>query len=87
MIPWTVACQAPLSIGFPRQEYWSELPFPSPGDFHYLGIELRSLTLQADSLPSEPLGKTISRRICTIIKSRPTWQVEIQLFGPSSINI
>ena len=38
--PWTVAHQAPLSMGFPRQEYWSELPFPSPGDLPNPGIEL-----------------------------------------------
>ena len=37
--PWTVAHQAPLSMGFPRQEYWSELPFPSPGDLPDTGIE------------------------------------------------
>ena len=40
--PWTVACQAPLSIGFPRQKYWSGLPFPSPGDLPNPGIELTS---------------------------------------------
>ena len=51
--PWTVAHQAPLSMGFSRQEYWSGLPFPSPGDLPYLGIEPGSLALQADSLPSE----------------------------------
>ena len=51
--PWTVAFQAPLSMGFSRQEYWSELPFPSPGDLPDLGIELRSPALQADSLPIE----------------------------------
>ena len=58
--PWTVACQAPLSMGFPRQEYWSGLPFPSPGDLPHPGIETISLAsppLQADSLPSEPPGK------------------------------
>ena len=49
--PWTVAHQAPLSMGFSRQEYWSGLPFPSPG------IEPRSPTLQVDSSPSEPPGK------------------------------
>ena len=38
--PWTVSCQAPLSTGFSRQEYWSELPFPSPGDFSNPGIKL-----------------------------------------------
>ena len=41
--PWTVACQAPLSMGFPRQEYWSEVPFPPPGDLPDPGIELESL--------------------------------------------
>jgi len=42
MIPWSVAHQAPLSMGFPRQEYWSGLPFPSPGDFPNPGIEPES---------------------------------------------
>ena len=55
--PWTVAHQAPLSKGFPRQEYWSELPFPSPGDLPNPGIEPRSPALQADSLPTELPGK------------------------------
>ena len=49
--------QAPLSMGFPRQEYWSGVPFPSPGDLPHPGSELSSLTLQADSLPYEPPGK------------------------------
>ena len=53
-IPWTVAYQAPLSIGFSRQECWSGLPFPSPGDLPNPGIEPRSPALQADALPSEP---------------------------------
>ena len=52
-IPWTVAHQAPLSMGFSRQEYWSGLPFPSPGDLPDPGIEPRSPTLQADSLLTE----------------------------------
>ena len=56
--PWTVACQAPLSMGFSRQEYWSELPFASPGDLPNLAIEPRSPALQADSLPTELRGKT-----------------------------
>ena len=43
--PWTVAYQAPLSMGFSRQEYWSGLPFPSPGDLLNPGIELQSPTL------------------------------------------
>ena len=56
---WTVACQAPLSMGFSRQEYWSGLTFPSPGDLPNPGIEPGSPALQADALPSEPPGKPI----------------------------
>ena len=48
--PWTVARQAPLSTGFSRQEYWSGLPLPSPGDLHDPGIKPMSPALQADSL-------------------------------------
>ena len=55
MTPWTVAHQAPQSIGFSRQEYWSGLPFPSPGDLPDPGIEPGSPALEADSLTSEPL--------------------------------
>ena len=55
--PWTVVCQASLSIGFSRQEYWSGLPFPSLGDLPKQGIEPGSPALQVDSLPSEPPGK------------------------------
>ena len=51
---WTVTRQIPLSMGFPRQEYWSGLPFPSPGDLPDTGIEPGFPALQADSLPSEP---------------------------------
>ena len=50
MTPWTITRQAPLSLGFSRQEYWSGLPFPSPGDLPTPGIEPRSPALQADSL-------------------------------------
>ena len=56
--PRTVASQAPLSMGFSRQEYWSGLPCPPPGDLPDPGIEPRSPALQADSLPSEPPGYT-----------------------------
>ena len=52
--PWTVAYQAPPSMVFSRQEYWSGMPFPSPGDLPNPGIEPRSPALQADALPSEP---------------------------------
>ena len=55
--PWTVAYQASLSMGFSRQEYWSELPFPSPWYLPDPGTEPESPILQADTLPSEPPGK------------------------------
>ena len=55
---WIVAHQAPLSIEFSRQEYWSGLPVPSSGDLPDPGIEARSPALQVDSLPSEPPGKS-----------------------------
>ena len=55
--PWTVAYQAPPSMGFSRQEHWSGLPFPSPGDLPKPGIKPGSPALQADSLTSEPPGK------------------------------
>ena len=54
--PWTVGHQAPVSMGFPRKEYWSGLPFPSPEDLPDPGIKPGSPALQADSLPSEPLS-------------------------------
>ena len=57
--PWTVAYQAPPSMGFSRQECWSGLPFPSPGDLPDPGIEPGSPALQADALLSEPLRKPI----------------------------
>ena len=59
-IPWTVACQSPLFMGFSRQEYWSGLPSPSPGDLPYPGIEPTfpvSPALSAYSLPLAPPGK------------------------------
>ena len=59
MIPWTVACEAPLSMEFSRQEYWNGLPFLSPGDLSNPGIKPESPALQADSLPSEPPGKPL----------------------------
>ena len=56
-IPWTVVHQAPLSMGFPKQEHWSVYSFPSPGDCPDPGIEPRSPALQADSFTTEPPGK------------------------------
>ena len=55
--PWTVAHQAPQSMEFSRQEYWSGMPFPSPENLPNPGIEPGSPALQADALPSEPPGK------------------------------
>ena len=59
MTPLTVAHQTPLFMRFPRKEYWSGLPFPSPEDLVYPGIKPRSTMLQTDSLPSEPPGKLL----------------------------
>ena len=70
--PWTVAHEAPISIEFSRQEYWSELPFSSPGDLPDPGIEPGSHALQADSFPSEPPG-TLCR----------CWGVTIALLLPA----
>ena len=55
--PWTIVRQAPLSVGFPRQDYWNGLLLPSPGDLPDPGVEPASPALQADSLPREPPGK------------------------------
>ena len=57
--PWTVTCQAPLSMGFPRQEYWSGLPLPSPGDLPDPGIEPKSPALAGGFFTSEPPGKPL----------------------------
>ena len=65
MAPWTIACQAPLSMEFSRQKYWSGLPLPSSGDLPDPGIELESPTLEAVSLPSESPEK--SKRVCVCV--------------------
>ena len=65
---WTVPCQATLSMEFSRREYWSGLPFPTPGDLSHPGIEPRSLALQAYSLPPDHLGSYI-------------WQIEKRAVG------
>ena len=59
--PWTVAHQAPLSMGFSKQEYWSGLPFPSAGDLPDPGIEPRFPALQADTLPVNHLRPNYGR--------------------------
>ena len=74
--PWTVAHQTPPSVGFSRQEYWSGLPFPSPGDLPNPGIEPRSSALQEDSLPSEPTGKPVKTNIQTQTQEKYCHQIE-----------
>ena len=72
---WTIVLQAPLSMGFSRQEYWSGLPFPSPGDLPSSGIKPGSPALQADALNSEPPG------IPSLVKEMP---LEIKLLLQTS---
>ena len=68
MTPWTVAHQAPLPMEFSRQEYWSGLPFPSPGDIPNPGIKPLSPALQVGSLPLSHLGnRDIMYKIINII--------------------
>ena len=69
--PWTVAYQAPPSMGFSRQEYWSGLPFPSPGDLPDPGIEPGSPALQADALTSQPPMYKYARRLYGKLKEIP----------------
>ncbi|MGF3227420.1 hypothetical protein, partial [Facklamia sp. P12932] len=57
--PWMVACQVPLSMGFSRQEYWSRLPFPPPGDIPHPGTESKSPTLEGGFFTTEPCGKPL----------------------------
>ena len=68
-ILWTVAHQAPLSMGFPRQEYWSRFPFLSPGDLPHPGIEPASPITPALEEDSLPLGHLGSPYCCTTIKT------------------
>ena len=72
--PWTVAYQAPSSMGFSRHEYWSGVPFPSPSDLPNPGIEPRYPALQADALLSEPIYVfIISNKITNVHKSYYRW--------------
>ena len=64
---WTVAHQASPAVGFSRQEYWSGLPFPSPGDLPDPGIKPRVPALEADALTSEPPGKPESEHDYTVL--------------------
>ena len=78
--PWTIACQTPLSMWFPRQEDWSGLPFPSAGNLPYSGTEPGSPELQADSLLSEPPGEPIcmSGKIEAEIETYHVYEFKIQ---------
>ena len=97
--PWTVACQTPPSMGFSRQEYWSGLPFPSPGDLPDPGMEPGSPALQAGSLLSEPAGKPCLQFMHIYLKlplpsllilslfSTHRYLIGIHLFQPSANEI
>ena len=84
---WTVAHQAPLSMGFSRQEYWSGLPFPSPGGLTDTGIKPGSPALQADSLPSESPGKPINHCSSAKILNNCRLKILCHLFNYSALPI
>ena len=77
--PWTVPYQAPQSMEFSRQEYWSGLPFPSPGDLPYPEIKPGSPTLQSDALPSEPPGVLKPPTIVVLFSVSPFMSVSVCL--------
>ena len=82
--PWTAALQAPLPLGFSRQEHWSGLPCPSPGDLPSPGIEPRSPALRADSLPPEPPRKpcwvmSVTAFILYLSKVLLAWNINLYL--------
>ena len=90
--PWTVAHQAPPSVGFFRQEYWSGLPFPSPGDLPNPGIEPESPALEAEALSSEPPGKPMNMMLAVaysciafIIKEMSFYPCFVKCFYHKSI--
>ena len=85
---WTVAHQAPPSMGFSRQEYWNGLPLPSPGDFTDPGIEPKSPALWADALTSEPPGKQFQSKnvsLSVVSHSVTSWTIVHQ--APSAHGI
>ena len=79
--PWTVVYQAPQSMQFSRWEYWSGLPFPSPGDLPNPGIEPGSPTLQADTLPSEPPPGKPKNKHCKTWPKR-LWLMKLNSLWP-----
>ena len=74
--PWSVACQAPLSMRFSKQGYWSGVPFLSPGDVSNPGIKPRSTALQADSLLTEPQGKLCGNSGYHQFIKYPPWPIQ-----------
>ena len=72
--PWTVACQAPLSMGFPKQEHWNGLPFPLPGDLPDPGIEFMSPALAGRFFATEPPGKP--GVMCTSAQTTCLWEAK-----------
>ena len=84
--PWTVAHQAPLSLVFSRQEYWSGLPCPSQGDLSDLGLEPGSPALRADSLPSWGYSNTKwNKNIFKSLKMRIIWQMFLSIDPPQIV--
>ena len=83
--PWTLAYQDPQSMGFSRQEYWSGLPFPSPGDLPDPGFEPGSPALQADTLPSEPPGSPALSKRSSCWKARKLWKHRESFQQPRAI--
>ena len=88
--PWTVACQAPLSTEFSRQEYWSGLPFPSPGELPDPGTELKSPALPADALLTKLQGKLQSKSCLVVSNSlwpHGLWNIPGQKTGVGSLSL
>ena len=85
VIPWTVAHQASLSMGFPRQKYWSGLPFPTLGDLPYPTIEHEPPVLRVDSLLPNQLGSP-EDSVSTLLTFVPTFLLCMKVKGESGIS-
>ena len=75
--PWTGACQAPLCMGFPSQEYWSGVPFPSPGDLPIPGTEPKSPVWLADSLPWKPIQSLGEYKVFTLKEEASCFKMRV----------
>ena len=85
--PWTVAPQTPLYMGFPRQEYWSGLSFPSPGHLSHPGIKPATPALQVNSLLTESPGKPrLIVQMTPILHSICTWIIWLEILNSSGWN-